>query len=67
MALWQVFANVQNGRYIYVCILYAGGYKGYGLGMMVEMLCGIMAGSSYGPNIRSWKSRGKIANLVSMI
>ena len=29
---------------------------------MVEILCGILAGSNYGPNIREWKKSG-IANL----
>jgi len=44
-----------------------GGYKGYGLGMMVEVLCGILGGAHYGPNIRHGrqvkKSTGKIADL----
>ncbi|CAG9826511.1 unnamed protein product [Diabrotica balteata] len=39
------------------------GYKGYGLGMFVEILCGILSGSSYGPNIRNWTDFGKEANL----
>ncbi|EZA49144.1 hypothetical protein DMN91_005306 [Ooceraea biroi] len=39
------------------------GYKGYGLGLMVEILCGILAGSEFGPNIRSWKTGDKVANL----
>ncbi|XP_076763711.1 putative oxidoreductase YjmC [Xylocopa sonorina] len=39
------------------------GYKGYGLGLMVEVLCGILSGSQYGPNIRNWKSKEKIADL----
>lgn len=40
-----------------------GGYKGYGLAMMVEIFCGILAGSDYGPNIRRWKSTERVANL----
>ncbi|XP_046742242.1 uncharacterized oxidoreductase YjmC [Diprion similis] len=32
------------------------GYKGYGMGLMVEVLCGILAGSKFGPNIRKWDS-----------
>ena len=43
----------------------AGGYKGYGLSMMVEILCGILADSNYGPNIRSWNNSTSIAKLVS--
>ncbi|XP_043281101.1 uncharacterized oxidoreductase YjmC [Venturia canescens] len=39
------------------------GYKGYGLATMVEILCGILSGSKYGPNIRSWKSGSAIADL----
>ncbi|XP_046814099.1 uncharacterized oxidoreductase YjmC-like [Vespa crabro] len=39
------------------------GYKGYGLATMVEVLCGILSGSNFGPNIRSWKKSDKIANL----
>ncbi|KAH3692817.1 uncharacterized oxidoreductase YjmC-like [Dreissena polymorpha] len=31
------------------------GYKGYGLGMMVEIFCGIMSGSLYGHHVRKWK------------
>nr|XP_034192020.1 uncharacterized oxidoreductase YjmC-like [Osmia lignaria]XP_034192021.1 uncharacterized oxidoreductase YjmC-like [Osmia lignaria]XP_034192022.1 uncharacterized oxidoreductase YjmC-like [Osmia lignaria] len=39
------------------------GYKGYGLALMVEVLCGILSGSHFGPNIRKWKGSQKIANL----
>jgi LDH2 family malate/lactate/ureidoglycolate dehydrogenase len=28
-----------------------GGYKGYGLGMMVEMFCGVLADAKFGPNV----------------
>jgi len=31
-----------------------GGYKGFGLALMVEVLCGVMTGGSWGPGIRSW-------------
>jgi len=41
----------------------ASGYKGYGLGAMVELFCGILAGGAFGPNIRNWLSRDKVANL----
>ncbi|XP_055625034.1 uncharacterized oxidoreductase YjmC [Toxorhynchites rutilus septentrionalis] len=34
------------------------GYKGYGLSAMVEMFCGIMAGSNYATNIRKWTHAG---------
>ncbi|CAH0550469.1 unnamed protein product [Brassicogethes aeneus] len=39
------------------------GYKGYGLGALVEVLCGILGGSAFGPNIRKWGEHGKPANL----
>lgn len=39
------------------------GYKGYGLATMVELLCGILSGGAYGPNIRNWKSDHRLANL----
>lgn len=40
-----------------------GGYKGYGLAMLVEIFCGILSGSDYGPHIRRWKSTERVANL----
>ncbi|XP_041054076.1 uncharacterized oxidoreductase YjmC-like isoform X1 [Carcharodon carcharias] len=39
------------------------GYKGYGLSLMVEVLCGILAGAHYSKNIRRWKDTDKVANL----
>nr|CAH8869752.1 unnamed protein product [Trichobilharzia regenti] len=39
------------------------GYKGYGLGMLVEILCGIIADAAYGPNIRRWMTTDRPANL----
>ncbi|XP_022911923.2 uncharacterized oxidoreductase YjmC [Onthophagus taurus] len=39
------------------------GYKGFGLGMLVEIFCGILAGANYGPNIRKWGTFAKEANL----
>lgn len=39
------------------------GYKGYGLGMLVEILCGILSGSSFGPNVRRWGASHELANL----
>jgi len=34
-------------------LLPIGGHKGYGLSLMVEVLCGILTGMPYGPNISS--------------
>jgi hypothetical protein len=39
------------------------GYKGYGLAMLVEIFCGMLGGSAYGPNIRKWGDSSKKANL----
>lgn len=40
-----------------------GGYKGFGLMFMVEILCGVLADAKYGPNIRSWQTSSGEANL----
>ncbi|KAJ8417015.1 hypothetical protein AAFF_G00282420 [Aldrovandia affinis] len=40
-----------------------GGYKGYGLGLMVEVFCGILAGSQYSRHIRTWKVTDRVADL----
>ncbi|XP_071443307.1 uncharacterized oxidoreductase YjmC-like [Hetaerina americana] len=39
------------------------GYKGTGLALMVEIFCGVLSGSKYGPFIRSWKNTSEEANL----
>ncbi|KAF7283894.1 hypothetical protein GWI33_022725 [Rhynchophorus ferrugineus] len=39
------------------------GYKGYGLGMLVEIFCGILSGSAYGPHVRKWGQSTELANL----
>jgi len=44
----------------------SSGYKGYGLAMMVEVFCGILAGAEFGPRIRLWKDTDRIANLASL-
>ena len=49
-------------RFLYL----AGGYKGYGLAMMVDVFCGILSGSAFGTNIRKWKGDDeKLADLVT--
>lgn len=40
-----------------------GGYKGYGLMFMVEIICGVLADSKYGPNIRTWQESSSEASL----
>ncbi|XP_035829865.1 uncharacterized oxidoreductase YjmC [Aplysia californica] len=34
------------------------GYKGFGLGMMVELFCGILSGSNFGTGVRKWTNTG---------
>lgn len=34
------------------------GYKGYGLGAMVEVLCGILAGANFSTKVRKWTHSG---------
>lgn len=34
------------------------GFKGYGLGAMVEVLCGILAGSNFSTKVRKWTHSG---------
>lgn len=41
----------------------SGGYKGYGLMLMVEILCGILGDGQYGRNIRTWQDSSSEANL----
>jgi len=31
-----------------------GGYKGYGLGMFVEIMCSILSGAAVGPHVEKW-------------
>jgi LDH2 family malate/lactate/ureidoglycolate dehydrogenase len=40
-----------------------GGYKGYGLAMMVEVFCGILGGADYGTNIPIWRTGERNANI----
>ena len=40
-----------------------GGYKGFGLGMMVEIFCGILSGSHYSTNVRRWGATDRVADL----
>ncbi|EPB66993.1 malate/L-lactate dehydrogenase [Ancylostoma ceylanicum] len=41
----------------------SGGYKGYGLGAVVEIFCGILAGAHWGPNVRKWMNATSYADL----
>ena len=36
-----------------------GGYKGFGLCMMVDILCGILGDGKYGSNVRRWGFHGE--------
>ena len=45
----------------------SGGFKGYGLAVMVEVFCGILSGAAFGPNIRRWTGDERVANLVGVL
>lgn len=45
-------------------IVVSGGYKGYGLGALVEIFCGILGGAHWGPHVRKWMSTARDADLV---
>ncbi|XP_017571221.1 uncharacterized oxidoreductase YjmC-like [Pygocentrus nattereri] len=40
-----------------------GGHKGYGLGLMVEVFCGMLSGSQYSKNVRTWRMTDRSADL----
>ncbi|VDK77983.1 unnamed protein product [Litomosoides sigmodontis] len=40
-----------------------GGYKGYGLCALVEIICSILGGAQWGPHVRKWMSTTHVANL----
>ncbi|PVD29460.1 hypothetical protein C0Q70_08711 [Pomacea canaliculata] len=40
-----------------------GGYKGYGLSMMVEVFCGILSGATFGPFVPRWSKHNAPVNL----
>ncbi|XP_050306107.1 uncharacterized oxidoreductase YjmC-like [Anthonomus grandis grandis] len=44
----------------------SSGYKGYGLGMLVEIFCGILADANYGPKIRSWAKVGDSSEAANL-
>ena len=43
--------NRQHTQGTNLTLTKASGHKGYGLSLMVEMLCGVMAGASVGPAV----------------
>lgn len=59
--------SVSRQLLLYLVFLFVGGFKGYGLAMMVEVFCGILADAAFGPNIRKWKGDERVANLVSRL
>ena len=58
--------------HIFHCIhvfffLISGGYKGFGLAMMVDVFCGILSGSEFGTNIKRWQGEEeRVQNLVTI-
>jgi len=62
---WELHAP-SGGLLIEMSFYLSGGYKGYGLAMMVDVFCGVLSGSAFGTNIRDWQGDDhKIANLVT--
>ena len=48
------------------CFCWPGGYKGFGLAMMVDVFCGMLSGSTFGTNIKRWKGEEeRVHNLVT--
>ena len=46
---------------------FSGGYKGFGLAMMVDVFCGILSGSEFGTNIKRWQGEEeRVQNLVTI-
>lgn len=45
-------------------LINSGGYKGYGLAMLVEILTSVLGGATMAPNVRKWSSNNVEANLV---
>lgn len=43
--------NVTSNPFEAIALMPVGGYKGYGLAVMVEILCSILTGVSYGPHM----------------
>ncbi len=44
----------------------SGGHKGYGLSLVVDLLCGVLSGSQFGPNIHAFNNTlGRPSNKVS--
>ncbi|XP_065338311.1 uncharacterized oxidoreductase YjmC [Cloeon dipterum] len=41
----------------------SSGYKGFGLSFLVELLCGVLSGATYGPHIRRWMTTDRSADL----
>lgn len=40
----------------------SGGFKGFGIGMAVDILAGVLSGSSAGPEVITWNDEGKYWN-----
>lgn len=65
-------ANVVEDPKDAAALLPMGSYKGYGLGFVVEVLCGLLAGAAYGPHVvemyqSSLSQKRKLAHFVGAI
>ena len=68
MCVSERSATMHVLQLFYLLLLFvAGGFKGYGLAMMVEVFSGILADAAFGPNVRKWKGDERVANLVSRL
>ena len=62
----QLPVRLYNVHVLFFMFLsFSAGYKGYGLAMMVETMCGILSGGPFATHIRKWKCDSSVANLVS--
>ena len=62
---WKSLFEVVSTKDKLVALTFpAAGYKGYGLAMMVEVMCGMLGGGPFAHHIRKWTGDQRVANLV---
>ena len=61
------FARVSEVRHIFTHVFRSGGYKGYGLAVMVEMMTSVLGGAHVGPEHRHWADTSRPSNTVSRL
>lgn len=45
-------------------LLAVGGYKGYGITLMVDLLTGVLANSAYGPRVKGMEAENEVAHVA---